>query len=184
MEPEKNLKEEAARSAELLAHEDPNVRAEGSRQLKEIGEPAYPHILRAIGDKAAQVRRAGIEGIGPVVMAAHQKELVPILLKILSSDPDPLTRQQACMALTLADQVLPDGEVLAGFLARERLDALKVAAEKDKDIGVQDTARLASEIVHQAIQGKVADATVGAAKPPDFQPGTRPMPKRELPRPK
>ena len=170
--------------AQKLQDQDADVRLDAARALGELGEKGYAHLLQGLRHASPEVRSAALEGLTPGLVRQHQKEMVPLLLKLLE-DKEPAIRKQACAKLTWPDQLLLDNQIQAGAMAKERLAALKKLAGEDKDATVRTAALAGALSVQQAILGKIDRTALKSplvGKDRDPRSGERPMPTRELPR--
>jgi hypothetical protein len=174
-----------AQWAQKLQDQDAGVRLDAARALGELGEGGYAPLLRGLQDPSADIRLACLQGLTPGLVRQHQKELVPLLLKLLE-EKDPAMRKRACTGLTWPDQLLLDNEIQAGAMVKERLAALKKLAGEDKDATVRSAALASAQSVQQAILGKIdrtaLKSPLGSKDKTDPRSADRPMPKRELPR--
>jgi hypothetical protein len=180
-----------AQLAQKLQDQDAGVRVDAARALGELGDKGYSHLALGLQHTSAEVRAAALEGLTPALVRGHQKELVPLLLKVFE-EKDATMRRRACTCLAWPDQLLLDNQIQAGAMVKERLTALKTLATEDKDATVRAAALASAQSVQQAILGKI-DRT--ALKSPigakdrtdprdksDPRSAERPIPKRELPR--
>lgn len=171
-----NPKEVARHFAKDLSHDDLPVRREASRQLRELGDVGYPHLLAALKEKNSKTRLAALEGLSPNLVQQHQKELVPLMLDAIK-DKDAPVRKQVCVCLTWVDRTLVGDVIQAGVMVRERMTALSGVVDRDESREVQDVARESLVSVRDAYKGRVSVSEEPASDPGN---GVRLSPKREL----
>jgi hypothetical protein len=173
-----------AQLAQKLQDQDAGVRLEAAHALGELDEKGYSHLSLGLQHASVEVRAAALEGLTPGLVRKHQKEIVPVLLKLVE-EKEPAIRKQACTKLTWPDQPLLDNQIQAGTMAKERLAALKKLAGEDKDATVRAAALAGALSVQQAILGKIDRTALKSpvvGKDRDPRSGERPTPTRELPR--
>ena len=124
-----------------LGDADPMERAAAADEIGLYGQgglPALPHLIEALADKEATVRRSAagaIAGIGPEPPAA---KALPALVKLLG-DPVALVRCAAAEALGVV------AHVATGKVRQDAIARLMLAAAKDADSRGRTAARDALE---------------------------------------
>jgi hypothetical protein len=184
--PQADPKQLAREWGEKLRDEDPAVRAEAVHALAELEEEGFGYLFNALQTDKTALRLAVLESISPTLVYSHQKETVPVLIKMLQ-DKDANVRKRVCISLTWPDKILGDSEVQAGTMAPERLSALRMASFRDSDADVKKVAGKCVQNIQQAIRGKLdqgADKSGPGSTPGQVgaRSGDQPTPVREIPR--
>jgi hypothetical protein len=137
------------RSAETWARgldsPDNGVRREAGMALRTLGKEGYPHLVNAIrNSRSAETRLAALQALYKTELVSHQSDTLPLLLRLLQTDPNPALREQAAIRLAWFDE-----------RGRAALAALQNAAQTDPDAGVRQAAANSYTCLHEAVTGTI-----------------------------
>jgi HEAT repeat protein len=139
---------------EQLSSKDLAARQRATLALGQLGEAGYPALLNGMKNESADVRLQSLQAIYRPVLVQHQAETVPLLLQLLQ-DPNPAVREHAAIRLAWFDVRVSNMTPRAGYYARERLQALRLLAQKDETPAAKNAALHSIQSIEDAIQGKV-----------------------------
>jgi HEAT repeat protein len=139
---------------EQLSSKDLAARQRATLVLGQLGEAGYPALLNGMKNESADVRLQSLQALYRPVLVRHQAETVPLLLQLLQ-DPNPAVREHAAIRLAWFDVRVSNMTPRAGYYARERLQALRLLAQKDETPAAKNAALHSIQSIEDAIQGKV-----------------------------
>jgi HEAT repeat protein len=139
---------------EQLSSKDLATRQRATLALGQLGEAGYPTLISGMKNESADVRLQSLQAIYRPLLVKHQTETVPLLLQLLH-DPNPAVREHAAIRLAWFDVRVSNMTPRAGYYARERLQALRLLAQKDDNPAAKNAALHSIQSIEDAIQGKV-----------------------------
>lgn len=77
------------------------TRAESMEKLGALGPEAIPVLLELLKDPSANVRAVAANALGRISLRSHDERALDPLAHLLQSDPDPIVRANAALALGL-----------------------------------------------------------------------------------
>jgi hypothetical protein len=135
----------AAKWAPGLDHPDNGVRLQAGMALRNLGNAGYPHLAAAIRNgKSAETRLAALQAIYKTELVSHRAEMLPLLVRLLETDPNEAVREQAAIRLAWFDDQ-----------ARGALAALQSAAMKDPNPQVRQAAANSRLCIYEAVTGTI-----------------------------